>query len=424
MKVVRSVQGAVVNICGEKTVSAATGHTGAIHSDSKRVNGMGTGVVIDERGYVLTNYHVIDGVPERGIQVTLANGTGRTAKLIARDPETDLAIIKVELAAGERLPLINIGTSSDLMPGETTIAVGNAYGYPHTFTEGIVSALHRHVQVSDAQYYDDLIQTSASINPGNSGGPLLNIDGDMIGINVAVREGAQGIGFAIPVDKAISVATELMASHCTKKTWHGVTVKAGADSRQGAVVGAIDERSPADSAGLKPGDVIVGVGNVKVQRPLDFHRAFVDAAGGQQVEIQVRRGDEDIKLNLTVAKALALAKPITGPVWDSLGLELRPIPETRFKEQYQTGYRGGLMVTAVRPEGPAAEQGIRCGDVLVGMHMWETVSLDNVLWILRQPDNPMRFYVLRGGKTLYGYLSLSTSVDRTSSRPEIQTRRE
>ena len=180
--------------------------------------------------------------------------------------------------------------------------------------------------MSDAQYYDDLIQTSASINPGNSGGPLLNIDGDMIGINVAVRSGAQLIGFAIPVDEAIGVATELMASYCSKMSWHGITVTAGTDSKQGAVVGAIDEKSPAESAGLKAGDVVVSVGSVKVQRPLDFHRAFADALAGQQVEIGVRRGDEDVRLNLTLAKALVSAKPFAGPVWESLGLELRPIP--------------------------------------------------------------------------------------------------
>ena len=114
----------------------------------------------------------------------------------------------IKITSPEKLPVITIGTSSDLMPGESVIAVGNAYGYEHTVTRGIVSALHRAVQVSDAQYYDDLIQTDASINPGNSGGPLLNIDGEMIGVNVAVRAGAQGIGFAIPVDKAMDVAAD------------------------------------------------------------------------------------------------------------------------------------------------------------------------------------------------------------------------
>ena len=129
------------------------------------------------------------------------------ATLVARDLETDLAVIKVNVS--DKLTVIALGTSSDLMAGESVIAVGNAYGYENTVTRGIISALHRAVQVSDAQFYDDLIQTDASINPGNSGGPLLNIDGEMIGINVAVRAGAQGIGFAIPVDKAMNVAADV-----------------------------------------------------------------------------------------------------------------------------------------------------------------------------------------------------------------------
>ncbi len=186
VKAVQRVRGSVVNIRGEKTVTAPAGQ--APGSDtSHRVNGMGTGVVIDARGYILTNHHVVDGVRE--ILVTLADSERYVAKLVARDMETDLAIIKID--APNSLPVMPIGTSSDLMPGETVIAVGNAYGYEHTVTRGIVSALHRAVQVSDAQSYDNLIQTDASINPGNSGGPLLNVDGDMIGINVAVRAGAR-----------------------------------------------------------------------------------------------------------------------------------------------------------------------------------------------------------------------------------------
>ena len=188
--IVRAVQRArpsVVNIRGEKTVGPTTVSPGRVDA-SRRVNGMGTGVVIDHRGYIVTNYHVVDGVRE--IQVTTADGQRYTAKLIDRDPETDLAIIKID--TDEPVPVIQIGSSSDLMAGEPVVAVGNAYGYEHTVTRGIISALHRSVQVSDAQYYEDLIQTDASINPGNSGGPLLNIDGEMIGINVAVRAGARG----------------------------------------------------------------------------------------------------------------------------------------------------------------------------------------------------------------------------------------
>ena len=193
VRAVENARNSIVNIHGQKTIGASEDGAGHVEGP-RRVNGMGTGVVIDERGYIITNYHVVEGV--RKIEVTLADEQTFTATLVSHDPDTDLAIIKINV--GKKLPVITIGTSSDLMTGEPVIAVGNAYGYENTVTRGSVSALHRSVQVSEAQSYEDLIQTDASINPGNSGGPLLNIDGEMIGINVAVRAGAQGIGFAIP----------------------------------------------------------------------------------------------------------------------------------------------------------------------------------------------------------------------------------
>ena len=179
---------------------------------------------------------------------------------------------------------MTIGTSSDLMTGESVIAVGNAYGYENTVTRGIISALHRAVQVSDAQFYDDLIQTDASINPGNSGGPLLNIDGEMIGINVAVRAGAQGIGFAIPVDKAMGVAANLLASAVANKAWHGVVAASGSSpSQPGMGVAAVEKKSPAAEIGLQPGDIVTNIDGIEVSRALDFHRAMLDHKPGDKL---------------------------------------------------------------------------------------------------------------------------------------------
>ncbi len=420
VKAVESAGPSVVNIRGEKTLDAA-GAQAATGDGSRRVNGMGTGVIIDPSGYIITNHHVIDGV--RQIRVTTAEGTQYVAQLINRDPETDLAIIKIDRA--EPLPVIRIGTSRDLMTGEPVVAVGNAYGYENTATRGIISALHRAVQVSDAQYYDDLIQTDASINPGNSGGPLLNVDGEMIGINVAVRAGAQGIGFAIPVDKAVDVAAKLLAACSLRKAWHGVEV--AADSGQaghGAVVQSVADGSPAEKAGLAPGDVITGVGDVEVTRPLDFHRAILGLDAGQPADLVVRRGDERLKLNLNLAKAPRNLVPALGPYWELLGVELKPIATQQFQQKYRTRYRGGLRITAVRPNGPAAGQGIRPGDVLVGMHIWETISLKNVDYVVKYvsdcPDsgslNPVKFYVLRGDETLYGFLPIDLAMTETTRR--------
>jgi serine protease Do len=412
VKAIERVRSSVVSIRGEKTVGAATAGV-AGGETARRVNGMGTGVVIDPRGYILTNYHVVEGVRE--IQVTLADESRTVATLMARDLDTDLAIIKVNLPT--KLSVITLGTSSDLMAGESVIAVGNAYGYENTVTRGIISALHRAVQVSDAQYYDDLIQTDASINPGNSGGPLLNIDGEMIGINVAVRAGAQGIGFAIPVDKAMDVAATLLGSVAGGKVWHGVVLSAdGRPPQTGVRIAAVDPKSPAVDAGLQAGDVVTAIEATEVRRALEFHRAVLDHGVGDKLAVTVVRKGSRQTLNVTLAGVPEPPKPAAGPAWELLGLELKAIPAADFRQKYQSRYRGGLLVTDVRPNSPASAQGIRSGDVLVGMHIWETVSPENVAYILKRPDfatlNPVKFFILRGSDTLYGYMAVSTKTTR------------
>ena len=213
VQAIQKAETSVVNIQGGKTItnSSATGQL-----SRQEVNGMGTGIIIDRRGYIVTNYHVVDEVAK--IEVTLADGTTAIAKLINYDPETDLALIKIPTKRD--LPIISVGRSESLLRGETVIAIGNPFGYHNSVTVGIISALHRDIPVNGSQQYNDLIQTNADINPGNSGGPLVNIDGDVIGINVAVRVGAQGIGFAIPIDTALEVMADLVADH--RESSHGL----------------------------------------------------------------------------------------------------------------------------------------------------------------------------------------------------------
>ncbi len=391
----------VVNIHGRKTIRDEQSPLG-VGDNFRQVNGMGTGVVIDERGYIITNYHVVEGVGR--IQVSLADGTTVVGKLAAHDPKTDLAILKIPTTSP--MDVISIGTSSDLMRGEPVIAVGNAYGYDHTVTEGIISALRRPVQVSEEQKYQGLIQTDASINPGNSGGPLLNIDGEMVGINVAVRVGAQGIGFAIPVDEAMEVAAKLLSAERLRSVRHGIagqTVHEPGSSR--FVVASVDSESPAGKAGLRSGDVIMEVDGNDVYRGLDVERFLLDHNPGDELQLAVLRNGETFDVPLVLETGEAGPSSIESRVWDLLGLQLAPVSSQAFR-QYGTRYRGGLRVTSLRPGGPGAQQGIRTGDVLVGVHKWETISLDNVAYVLASEElrqlTSVKFYVLRGSETLYG----------------------
>ena len=372
---VQQAKPSIVNINGHKTIPPDD----ETAEGARRVNGMGTGVVIDQRGYVLTNYHVVEGVSQ--IHVTLHDGRSFIARLVANDPKTDLAVIHVPVK--ESLPLIKIGTSGDLMEGERVVAIGNAFGYPHTVTCGFISALNRSVQVSDAQKYVDLIQTDASINPGNSGGPLMNVDGEMIGINVAVRVGAQGISFAIPVDRAIEVAAQLMSVERLKGVWHGIEGRAV--SRDSFAVTAVREGSPAASSGVQPGDVIRSVETTAVHRQLDLERALLEAETGKPVAVTVERNKQPLELKLALAAIPSRQPDPVDRYWRSLGLKLEPVSEAELQGLGAT-YKGGLRVVEVRTDGPAAEQGIHSGDVLVGMHKWETLSLENVSYILNRPD--------------------------------------
>ncbi|MEX0687540.1 MAG: trypsin-like peptidase domain-containing protein [Pirellulales bacterium] len=398
---VESQRDSVVNIHGQKLVPSGDDTGGEL----KRVNGMGTGVVLDPRGYVVTNYHVVEGV--KRIEVTLASGRTTSATLVSHDPRTDLAVIKIDSV--EPLSVARIGTSSDLMIGETVLALGNAYGYEHTLTRGIISALHRNVEVSRTQRYDDLIQTDASINPGNSGGPLLNIDGEVIAINVAVRAGAQGIGFAIPIDRVLDVVSQLLSVERIGRTWHGLVVRA--DGRRGAVVEAVHRQSPAESGGVRTGDLIKQIGTVTVLHQLDIERALLGCKAGERVPVTVVRAGAEERIELSLVATRQGGGTVGERCWRELGLRLDPL-QAAAVQKLQSRYRGGMLVAEVRDGGPAAEQGIRKGDILVGLHVWETVGADNIAYILDKAEqehlNPIKFYVLRGRETLFGHIVSDT----------------
>jgi serine protease Do len=393
---------------------------------------MGTGILIDERGYIVTNHHVVNGVDT--LRVTLEDGSIYEARTVTVDRKQDLAIIKID--ANRPLPVMPLGTSSDLMLGETVVAVGNAYGYEHTVTAGIVSALSRDVEVNETQSYSNLIQTDASINPGNSGGPLLNLDGEVVGINVAIRAGAQRIGFAIPIDDARRVIAGLLNAQEISSTYHGLV---GRDFKKGPerhlIVDSIDNGSPAQQAGLQPGDVVLKAGSVDVIDAADFQRAMIGHRAGESLQVTVQRDRKLEALNLMLVPRedmIASSNNATTPLsaeretrpqevsaqienvaqknWRVLGLKLSNLDNAGVRLA-GTKYRGGMIVDAVRPGSPAQANGINPGDILVGLHVWETISEENVAYVLDHPDlesfSPVKFYVLRDQKTLFGQLRLA-----------------
>ncbi|MGL4549817.1 MAG: S1C family serine protease, partial [Gemmataceae bacterium] len=256
--VVRRVKGAVVNIHSERsTKSSSSEELFSVAPSQNRVNGMGTGIIIDPRGYIVTNQHVVDDVSS--LRVRLADGTTLSARVLARDTESDLALLKISPV--KPLQVMPLGTASDVQVGETTIAIGNAYGYDHTVTVGVVSAIGRDVTLNREVRYKSLIQTDAAINPGNSGGPLINLDGELIGVNVAIRAGAQGIGFAIPVDQMIQMAGTMLARTHGGIAPAGLTVRddlRGPATTRTVVIERVD--AAAAKAGLRAGDVVTRVG--------------------------------------------------------------------------------------------------------------------------------------------------------------------
>ena len=411
-----------------------------------KVNGMGSGIIVDERGYILTNYHVVHEV--ESLRVTLHNDTSYDARVIDYDNRRDLAVIKIN--APHPLPVAPLGTSADLMLAEEVIAIGNAYGYEGTVSRGIISALNRDVEVNDEQSYDHLIQTDTAINPGNSGGPLINCLGEVIGINVAIRAGAQKIGFAIPIDDARKVLARLLSVELRDNHFHGVLAtdykKTSADRR--LVVTQVLPNSPAAKCGIVAGDVIRKSGAIDITDLADFERSLLEHRVGEQVPLMVLR-DKDIEnLTLELGKAPterirpgrqtlpnlnaqsgngakqappapSLASnsnvpvvPTAGRAWDTVGVRLRAVAEndTRLTSIREKPYHGGMEVAEVRGNSTAVANGIQVGDILVGLHTYETITQDNVEYVLNSPQirnsRQVKFYIVRKGETLFGNFAL------------------
>jgi serine protease Do len=418
VRAVRRARPGVANIHSEKT--AFPGESLFSTRKGRKINGMGTGIIIDPRGYILTNHHVVNGVDS--LRVTLDDGSSFDAKIISFDRKQDLAIIKIQ--PSQPLTVIPIGTSSDLMLGETVIAIGNAFGYEHTVTAGIISSLSRDVEVNEKQSYEGLLQTDASINPGNSGGPLINLDGEVIGVNVAIRAGAQRIGFAIPIDKARRIVAELLSVEQLNHHYHGLQAedRKSAEIRQ-MIVSAAQAGSPAEKAGFKKGDVVIKAADVDVADRADFERALLGHSTTDTIKVVVRRDDETSTLSLTLSelgsKRVSTAATVVSAKrtveaasasWKTFGFRLTQLPKSE-RRLVGGDYQGGLRITTVRPNSPAARSGIHSGDILVGLHIWEMLNNSNVSHVINHPQSasfdPLKFIIIRDREALYGYLHLS-----------------
>src|SRR5436305_4472682 len=346
--VVEKVAPAVVNISAQATVREADPFFGMFGLGTERqAQSLGSGFIVDRNGIVVTNAHVIEGASK--ITVTLLDGRELEADLLGSDRDADIAVLKVK-ASG--LPALPLGRSSDLMIGETVIAIGNPFGLSNTVTTGVLAAVGRTIPSERGErLFTDFLQTDASINPGNSGGPLVNIRGDVIGINSAIISGATGIGFAIPADRARRVVDDLLRFGELQPLWTGARLvsvdpelarRYGLGAvRRGALVLKVSPDSPAAEAGLREKDVIVSIGGHAGAAREDVTTALYTAAAGAPVDAEVRRGDQTVRLRLR-----AIHPP------QGLGLEVleRSVGLTA------EAVRGGVAIRRVASGSVAAER--------------------------------------------------------------------
>jgi S1-C subfamily serine protease len=360
---------------------------------------LGSGFVFDAAGYVLTNYHVV----ERGsrIQVSFDDGSDYTAKVVGTDPGGDLAVLKIQ--ADRKFPAMPLGSSSDLLLGEPVIAIGNPFGLNQSVSVGVISALHRTVRAENRSYYD-FVQTDASINPGNSGGPLINADGEVIGVCSAIYANAQGIGFAIPIERAVRVARELVKSGELAASWWGF--EAGTlEGKPGARVESVEDGSPAAKAGLRRGDVVVSVDRSPVRDADELRFLLHDMPLGARVTLGLQRGTEKLDLSLTAApltadRAMAAFQSATG-------LKLSEVSPGEARRAGIEAPRGLVAVDQVQRSSLAQRGGLRRGDIVVAVNSAEVDTLKDFQKAMAQARKSGRAVLL----VQRGYQLMEFSLD-------------
>jgi len=374
VRAVERVGPAVVNITAEHRVVQPDAFPGARGNPlfesffrdfypskrSQTVQNLGSGVIINNQGHMLTNAHVV--LTANNVRAILADGREYSTTLIGADVANDLALLQIE--SDETLPWVEMGTSSDLMVGEPVIAIGNPYGFSNTVTTGVISALDRSVRSNDGHFFHGFVQTDASINPGNSGGPLLNAEGALIGINTAVYNGAQGIGFAIPIDVAIRVVAQLVEYGEVMPVWLGLNFQSLdpelrevmylPDNVSGVLVNSVREDAPGHRAGIRRGDVISAFDGRPLTSAVRFFEMLRLVVPGQPMQLEVWRDGKKQQIKTTAVELPEQMVPKLAESLLGIRLEARP--------------GGGFEITGVRPHSSAAKIGIRAGDLLLGVN--------------------------------------------------------
>ncbi|MFZ7112399.1 MAG: trypsin-like peptidase domain-containing protein [Desulfatiglandales bacterium] len=327
---------------------------------------LGSGVIIDgKKGYIVTNHHVVAGAAE--IKVTTSESREFMAKVLGSDPRSDIAVLQIETKDG--LPEVEMGSAADLMIGETVIAIGNPFGLSHTVTTGVISALDRSVRTEE-RIFTHFIQTDASINPGNSGGPLLNIDGELIGINTAIYQKAQGIGFAIPIDKASRIVKELLRAGEVRFPWLGLELQGLTEplrrsfgfgpAKKGILVSDVIGGSPADRAGLKRGDILMAMGGIPVADLQDYREGLAEFTPSDSLSLKIFRKGKELEFSVKLASfPPELSREL---VYRRLGIRIGR-PDGATLRRY--GLRDGVMITEVRSDSEAGRSGLASGDLIL-----------------------------------------------------------
>ena len=373
---------------------------------------LGSGFIIDKEGFIITNNHVVEKAEE--IKLKLVDGREFDAKVIGRDPKTDLAIIKIS-SVFKDLPVLSLGDSDKTRVGYWVLAVGNPFGLEHTVTQGIISARGRAI---GAGPYDNFLQTDAPINPGNSGGPLVNLKGEVIGINSAIIASGQGIGFAIPINMAKSVISQIKETGKVTRGWIGVSIQAvtpeiakafGIKEARGALVGDVITGGPADSAGIQRGDIIIAFNGKKVKSMSDLPRIVAETPVGKDANMTIIRDGKKMSLKVPVAEMTEekLASQMT-PRDEKLGMTVDDITP-QLAQELNIKDETGVIVTDIEPHGLADDAGIEVGDIIKEINRKSISSVKDFKGAMKKTEKgePTLFLVKRGNQTFY--LSVRTS---------------